>query len=247
MITEEQISQKVNDTYKLLGSLRGNPVQQQLEHRKLTQYLHKLFQQDKAKVLDIFWKFFREESGYYEELFLGIIDIPSPEAIQLARQIMVESDDFLREEAAQFLGDSKDPTAVPELLEGLKSEEYSVVAKSALALGNIGDSRAEPFLLEIVDKYDNDEAYSDNRLEDVIIRRNVFNALCLLNTPGAWQKILQSLYHDRDTSIQLRAIRYLVAEMPGEAVPYLKELSKNNNEEVATLAKGFLEKLDLKH
>jgi HEAT repeat protein len=249
MITEAMILHKVEDTYALLGTLRGNPEQQRLEHRKLTQQLQKLFQKDRQRVLDIFWQLFREERGYYEELFLAIIDTLSPEAIQLARQILLESNEYLREEAARFLGDSKVPTAVPELIEALKSEDYNVVTKSALALGEIGDSRAEPYLLEIVDKYDSDEVYSDDRLDDAypIIRHNAFNALCLLNTSAAQQKIMQSLFHDRDIGIQLRAIRYLVAETPMEAIPYLEKLSQNSNEEVATLAKDFLEELDPKH
>ncbi len=246
MITEEQISQKVNDTYVVLGLLRGKPHQQQLEHRKLTQFLQRLFQQDKQQMLDLFWQLFREERGDYEEIFLAIIDVPSPEAIQLASQIMVESNDHLREEAARFLDDAKDPVAVPYLIKALKSEDYNVVSKSALALGNIGDPSAEPYLLAIVDKYNNDEVYRDDRTDDAypIIRKNTFDALCLLNTTAARQKILQSLFHDRDISIQLRAIRYLVAEMPTEAIPYLEELSKHGNQEIARLAQHYLEKLN---
>jgi HEAT repeat protein len=249
MFTEEQISQKVDETYKLMGKFRGNPQRQRLEHRKLTEYLNGLFQQDTDGMLDLFWQLFREERGVYEEIFLAIIDVPCPEAIRLASQIMVESNEHLREEAAKFLYDVKDPETLPYLIEALKSKDYNVVSKSVLALGNIGDSRAEPYLLEIVDRYNTDEAYSDDRIDDAypIIRSNTFDALCLLNTPSSRQKILQSLFHDRDIGIQQRAIRYLVAEMPMEAPPYLEELCKHSNEEIATLAKDYLAELSRKN
>ena len=141
--------------------------------------------------------------------------------------MLVKTDNLYKEGSARLLGDIKDPVAVPYLIEALKSEDYSVVSESALSLGAIGDARAEPYLLEIVDRYNNDKIYYDDDPNDdmyPIIRSNVFNALCLLNTSEARQKILQSLFHDRDKGIQLRAIRYLVAEMPTEATPYLEEL-----------------------
>lgn len=257
MTIEEEIIQVLKKHYEKIISLRGNRKKQEQEEKNLALLLQATFQKNPQLILNLFWKSYKEwiqlpeqerhkSPRYSDKLLWTIIDTSSAEAVDIACQIMIESEDFYKEEAARFLGDSKNPKAVPYLIEALKSDDYNVVSKSALALGEIGDSRAEPYLLEIVEKYNNDEVYSDDRLDDSypIIRYNTFNALCLLNTPAARRKILQSLFHDRDIGIQQRAIRYLVAEMQMEAAPYLEKLSKSNNEEIATLARNYLEKLD---
>ncbi|MCA9932402.1 MAG: HEAT repeat domain-containing protein [Ardenticatenaceae bacterium] len=257
MTVEEEIIHILKTHYEKMISLRGNRKEQEQENKKTNMFLKTTFQKNPQLILNLFWKSYKtwiqlpeqerhKSPRYSDKLLWTIIDTPTKEAIDTACQIMIESEDLYKETVARFLGDSKNPKAVPYLIEALKSDDYNVVSKSALALGDIGDSRAEPYLLEIVDKYNNDEVYSDGRIDDSypIIRYNTFNALCLLNTPAARKKILQSLFHDRDIGIQQRAIRYLVAEMQMEAVPYLEKLSESNHEEIATLARNYLEKLD---
>ncbi|MCA9931410.1 MAG: HEAT repeat domain-containing protein, partial [Anaerolineales bacterium] len=199
---------------------------------------------------------------------------PSSPGIEMACRLMVHPDHAYQEASARFLYDAKDPVAVPYLIEALQSDDYGVIRESALALGNIGDPRAEPHLLELVARYDNDETYSDDRLDDAypIIRASAFTALCLLNSASARKKILESVFYDRDKAIQQRAIRYLIMEYPEEAmsyleelmvvqpdtifelistapeasIPHLKELVKHEDIEIALLAKKYLEEADQK-
>ena len=260
MIEEEEIIRTLKNYREKAISFHNNSRKQKQLDIKRDRFLQKIFQQDPQLIVNLFWNYyekwmqFSEQERYNihrysDELFWAIIASIDQEAIEVTSKIMLKSNDLYKEEAARFLGDTREAIAVPYLIEGLKSEDYRVVSESALALGSIGDLRAESHLLEIVDRYDNDEAYSDAPQDNThhIIRYNTFIGLCLLNTSAARQKILQSLMHDRDTRIQLRAIRYLVAETPKEATAYLEELSKSNNDDVSTLAKEFLEELNPNH
>ena len=257
MITEEEILQKIEDTWVVLKQYRAQYFKQKPFEDELLTFLLNAYQEDPQLMVNLFWKYFdspksisnspeSKKAPYVVYLFSAIVEYPDPLSIEMACQLLVHSDSSYDEDSARFLYDAKDPVAVPYLIEALKSDDYGVVREAALALGNIGDSRAEPHLLEIVEMYDNDEVYSDDRIDDAypIIRYNTFIALCLLNTPAAQDKILQSIYYDRDRDIQERAIRHLVSEMPIEAVPYLEELSTQGDEHISNMARQYLKKLE---
>ena len=270
MLTEEHISQKVEEAHEKALLLRGQLDQQRLEARKLTEYIHQLFQQDRNAMVDLFWELFRSRRGPYEAIFWGIVDQHTPESIRLASHIMAEPENHLQDQAAVVLYKAKDPYAVPYLIKALEYKDYNTVSRSAVALGHIGDIKAEPYLIEIVDKYNADWVYDDGRIDDAypIIRANTFNALCMLNTPAAQAKILEAVFHDRDIQIQQRAVRHLtglkekaipylekllttqpnmidhlIRALPEHSIPYLKEMSNNGNSNIAALAKEYLEKI----
>jgi len=256
MITEKQILQKIEDTWSVLMQYRAQHIKQKPFEDKLLAFLLKVYQEDPQLMVNLFWKYFDLQKNnfhssndskvpYVVYLFSAIVENPDPLSIEMACLLLVHPDSSYHEDSARFLYDAKMPIAVPYLIKALKSDDYGIVREAALALGNIGDPRAEPHLLEIVEMYDTDEVYSDDRIDDAypIIRYNTFIALCLLNTPAAQGKILQSIYYDRDRGIQERAIRYLVSEMPTEAVPYLEELSNQDDESISSMVKKYLKDL----
>lgn len=257
MITEEQIIQKIRDIDAVLMTLRGKYHKQKPVREELAQHLHQAFQINPQLMVDLFWKYFEKPGDrsklpdysrppYCIYIFSAITHTQNPHAIKLACQLLVHPKPTFQEASVSFLYDIKDPVVVPYLLKILASDDYDLVSKAAAALGNIGDPRAEPHLLALVDQYDTDETYREDRIEDEdsIIRFNAFCALCLLNTPEARKKILQSVFHDRDIAVQQRGIRYLVAEMPTEAAPYLAKLTNHSNMRIATMAKEYLKGLN---
>ena len=248
MITEEEILQKIEDTWVVLKQYRAQYFKQKPFEDELLTFLLDAYQEDPQLMVNLFWKYFdspksisnspeSKKAPYVVYLFSAIVEYPDPLSIEMACQLLVHSDSSYDEDSARFLYDAKDPVAVPYLIEALKSDDYGVVREAALALGNIGDSRAEPHLLEIVEMYDNDEVYSDDRIDDAypIIRYNTFIALCLLNTPTSNEKIIESVFGDRDKGIQQQALRHLIIVKPDVAMPYIEELMITQPETISSL------------
>lgn len=258
MSTEERIYQVIDDYWAELMKFRGRYHLQKPIRDKLAQYFQKAFDDDPQLLVKLFWRDFERPEielqpnsyghipPYYHYFILAILNKPNPYGTELACQLLRHPKQERHEDCARYLYDAKDPIAIPYLVEALKSADYGIVREAALALGNIGDPKAEPYLLDLVDKYDNDEVYSEDRIDNayLIIRSSAFNALCLLNSPGAQRKILETLFYDRDISIQERAIRHLVSAMPEQAIPYLEQLTKHKNQRIATVAQEFLEQLN---
>ena len=258
MKKEEQIFQTIDDFWAELMKFRGRYHLQKPIRDKLAQYLQKAFDDDPELLVELFWREFErpveelqpngygQTPPYYINFNSAIFSKINPYGIELACQLLQHSRSTLKEDCARYLYGAKDPIAIPYLVEALKSHDYGIVREAALALGNIGDPKAEPYLLDLVDKYDNDEIYSEDRIDNayLIIRSSAFNALCLLNTLGAQRKILETLFYDRDISFQERAIRHLVSEMPEQATPYLEQLTRHENQRIATVAQEFLKQLN---
>ena len=233
MITETEVLEKINEIYAVLGQFRGKYQQQKPYRDQLAQYLRSAYRENPKLILELFWRDFEgkidsenRQAPYCVHLFSAITESPNPLGIELACQLMIHEERVYQEDAARFLYEAKDPVTVPFLIEGLQSDDYGVVRESALALGNIGDLRAESYLLELVTKLDNDKTYSENRLDDAfpIIRASAFTALCLLNSEAANEKILESIFGDRDDGIQQRALRHLIIDKPDMALPYIENL-----------------------
>ena len=257
MKTEEQIFQTIDDFWAELMKFRGRYHLQKPIKDKLAQFLQKAFDDDPQLLVKLFWMDFERSEielqpnnygqipPYYHYFILAILNKPNPYGTELACQMLRHPKQERHEDCARYLYDAKDPIAIPCLIEALKSDDYGIVREAALALGNIGDPKAEPYLLDLVDKYDNDEVYREDRIDDayLIIRSSAFNALCLLNSPGAQRKILETLFYDRDISIQERAIRHLVLNMSEQAIPYLEQLTGHSNQRIAKVAQEFLDQI----
>jgi HEAT repeat protein len=244
MITEEEVLEKVNDIYAILVQFRGDYQKQKPFRDELAQYLHSAYRENPELIVELFWRDFEGKidrsnhpAPYCVHLFSAITETPNSLGIELACQLMIHEDHSYQEDSARFLYEAKDPVAVPFLIEGLNSHDYGVVRESALALGNIGDLRAESYLLELVTKYDSEEAYSEGRLDDAfpIIRASAFTALCLLNSTAANEKIIESVFGDRDNGIQQRALRHLIIDKPDVAMPYIEELMITQPETISHL------------
>lgn len=279
MVTEEQILREINNTNTILMEFRGNYEKQRPIGEQLARFLQKVFQEAPQFMVDLFWKYFEQSANDadveklpYADLLFTIMGKPNPYGIDIACKLLVrprQPNLYLpKEDCARYLYDAKDSVAIPYLIQALDSDEYEVVREAAVALGNIGDPIVEPYLLSLVDKYDNDQVYRDDRLDDAypIIRAYTFDALCLLNTPAAQQKILQSIFYDRDPGIQERATRFLIVKLPDRAlfylekllidqsrvveklvsalpqqsIPYLEVLADNDDQVISKLAQGFL-------
>lgn len=244
MITEEEVLEKINDIYAILGQFRGKYQQQKPFRDELAQYLQAAYRENPKLIVELFWRDFEgkidrsnHSAPYCVHLFSAITESPNSIGIELACQLMIHEDHSYQEDSARFLYDAEDPVAVPFLIEGLNSHDYGVVRESALALGNIGDLRAESYLLDLVTKYDSDEAYSEDRLDDAypIIRASAFTALCLLNSTNANEKIIESIFGDRDNGIQQRALRHLIIVKPDVAMPYIEKLMITQPETISQL------------
>lgn len=73
----------------------------------------------------------------------AILSLPSREAISLVTPLLKEKSEFVRREAAYVLGETRDRSAVPALIEtSLRDKEGSVRGAAAVALGQIGDEAA---------------------------------------------------------------------------------------------------------
>jgi HEAT repeat protein len=69
-------------------------------------------------------------------------------------QALKDKDENVREQAAEALGEIRDATGVPALIDALKDKDENVREQVARALGNIGDAAAVPALIEALKNAD---------------------------------------------------------------------------------------------
>ena len=65
-------------------------------------------------------------------------------------QTLATANPTVRVRVAETLGISKDKSAIPALLDAVKSEYFTVRSQAVLALGNIGDASVIPALLPLL-------------------------------------------------------------------------------------------------
>jgi HEAT repeat protein len=136
----------------------------------------------------------------------------------------------VRSGAASFLGNSKDPRAVPSLINALNDEDTGVRREAVMALGEMKDSRAVPFLINAL------------RDKDKGIRFEAAKALGKFNDPraiGAVEPLIQDL-GSKDENIQSSAT-YALVQIGKPAVEPLIKALKNSDKTIrreAALALG---------
>lgn len=83
-------------------------------------------------------------------LFVGILgQIEGPRSVPpLVDRLLLDGSRFVRRDALQALSTARYPLAVPALIAGLRNKSNTVVCHAAEALGNIGDERAVPALID---------------------------------------------------------------------------------------------------
>lgn len=250
---EEEMDLLLKQNRDRLKQLRGEIEAQNRAFDNQIASLHEKFLKHPQTFTNLFWEKYnnwlnlsinerRKSPRYCDELFWAITKEVSFNATKLACEILGKKDSLLKTDAIEYLHNAMDPTSVPALINLLYSEDYDIASKAALALGELGDTRAESHLIQIVDKYNTESAYSKDRLDDTypIIRSSAFDALRFLRTDNATKKVYESLYHDFDVEIQLKAIRHLVEQRPDNLSQVLINLSENKNSQVSNLARSFL-------
>ncbi len=140
--------------------------------------------------------------------------------------------------AAERLGTSKSPDAVPALIEALKSDEDLFVRNAAAqSLGQLGDSRAVEPLISVMLKdiavreqaskalADIDGPIVETRLKslahdkDPIARGYALDALALLNTDGHLSSFFEESMKDPSPSVRHRAAEALRASVSSAGHP----------------------------
>jgi HEAT repeat protein len=91
-----------------------------------------------------------EDAGVRRRVLEALAECEAREAVpSIARQLALDGDDKVREEAADILGRMRDPSASESLVAALKDPNERVRGEAIASLGEIGDRTAQPFLREI--------------------------------------------------------------------------------------------------
>jgi HEAT repeat protein len=127
----------------------------------------------------------------------------------------------LREQAAEILGEIKDPRAVPPLVAALEDKESSVRKYAAAALGEIKDSRADqPLIAALKDSGSDVRQAAANALGEMDDTRSVTFLLSALN--------------DRNTEVIAGANTFFVQRgVPGSEDALIEALNKYGDESMA--------------
>ncbi|MDB4977040.1 MAG: hypothetical protein JWN48_5381 [Myxococcaceae bacterium] len=126
-----------------------------------------------------------------------------------------------RIEAGQILAKLADPSSVPSLLAGLKTEPPRVAAEAAIALGRLYDERARPALLKLM------------HVEDPYLRARAAVSLGRLRDPAAVPALIDALWvaptqYEREEAVRWlgrigdpRAVEPLLSLLPEFGLRYL--------------------------
>lgn len=232
----------------------------------LWDFLKANFQNYPEEIIDLFWSEYNDWIARlgndprvqirYANCLHGVILGSPPNTdqavIDFASQLMVQPKDLFKEDTARYLKKVKACSAVPYLIQALETGDYSVVNESGYALAAIQDERAEDPIINIIKRYDVDLIYHDedkleffdNRAdyECVIIRHNLFNALCLMKTPKAHQKVIDTvLKGDRSYAIVERGMRYIASLPKDDAEAIFYQLLDSPSKKVREFATENLE------
>ena len=158
-----------------------------------------------------------------------------------------DEDAKIRSYAAWKLGEIRDSTAIPALLEALKDKDWAVRENAERALGNIGDSIAIPALLEALKDEDRGVRYGAAKtLEDIgdsiaipalfealkdeylAVRQVAARALVKIGDTTDILELLEVL-KDQDRLVCEAAAEALENIMNSNAIPALLEALKHNN------------------
>jgi HEAT repeat protein len=171
---------------------------------------------------------------------VAVLLVPAPSLAQggkadvpfLAQVLAGGKDTAARMEAARRLGDSKDPKALEPLVKAVQDENKSVRWAALEALGDLGDRRALPTILQYLKKK---EPYNWGR-------RVAANALGNLKGPGAVEALIELLKED-DPYVRRNAAMALGKLKDERAIPPLIELLKDGNEWLRKSVQGILVKM----
>ncbi|MCL4527852.1 MAG: HEAT repeat domain-containing protein, partial [Chloroflexi bacterium] len=114
------------------------------------------------------------------------------------------------------LGQIKDRSSVPALLDALRGEFYTVRAKSATALGNIGDPQAiQSLLIAFKDKEDN-------------VRASAVLALGKFHNPATFDDIANLLLDDSKIEVRQAAAHVFGETKNPQTLPYLMQALRDS-------------------
>lgn len=148
-----------------------------------------------------------EGCRFYAMRILG--EMRAKDAVPLLRELLREAvqggDEKLGNAAAHALGLAGDRSAVPELMEAARRGSWDLQLSALWALGEIGDSRAERLLLELLSSH-----------PDRTIRGSAAEALSKVGTASALPALRERLSAEKDVSVRGR-INWAIGEIERRA------------------------------
>jgi len=142
-------------------------------------------------------------------IYQGVLVRMSADATLDLTHSLLNDHPLIRGRVAEVLAESKDPKAVPALLEALRGEFYTVRARAARALGSIGEQEAAQPLLDTL---------KDGELE---VRIEVVRAIGKFNLPDTFDKMADLLLEDPEIEARQAAAQALGETKHPHAIPYL--------------------------
>jgi HEAT repeat protein len=142
--------------------------------------------------------------------------IPSATPI-LIKSLATITHPVVRGRVVETFGFSKDRSAIPALLDALKSEYFTVRSRAALALGNIGDAKVIPFLLPLL-KDEEDE-----------VRSAACIAVAKFCDPSTFDDITNILLDDPIIEVRQSAAAALGDTKHPAAIPFLMEALRDSS------------------
>lgn len=140
-----------------------------------------------------------------------------PAATPLLVKALTTAHPLTRGCVAEVFGISKDRSAVPALLDAAKGEYFTVRARSALALANIGDPRVVNFLLPLL---------KDREGE---VRSAACTAIAKFKDPSTFDEITAVLLDDPLIAVRQSAARALGGTKHPAALPFLMEALRDSS------------------
>jgi len=115
----------------------------------------------------------------------------------------------IRGRIVEILTQTKDPEAIPALIQVLRGEYYTVRSQAAKALGVFGDPQAVQHLIELLD---------DDEHE---VRIEAVTALGRFNKPETFDNMADLLLEDTEIDVRVAAAKALGGTNHPDAIPYL--------------------------
>ncbi|HZH90863.1 MAG TPA: HEAT repeat domain-containing protein [Pyrinomonadaceae bacterium] len=181
----------------------------------------------------------------------AILSLPATEAAAALLPLLADKDEFVRRETAYALGQTRSPTALVALATALaRDREAGVRGAAAVALGQIGDEAATPFLTEALGRRMARSGFL-NRItfrrteENEFVRRSSAVALGQMKSRAAVPALIAALANERaGDDVRREAARALGLIGDPSAIPSLRAALATRDPYLSEIASEAIRKLE---
>jgi HEAT repeat protein len=186
----------------------------------------------------------------------AVLSLPADESANLlipllnSRGRQRERDEIVRLSAAYALGETKSRTATVPLIAALEDRSAGVRGAAAVALGQIGDERAVPALIEILSRRIRAQSSISRLLrqrteENEFVRRSALRALGQIGDRAAVTALIVILNNEESgDDLRREAARSLDRIGDPAAIPALRSVVSARDPYLARIAFEALQRLD---